>query len=225
MDTQIQATRAKIAYVGALLFQRQLTDISGGNISARVGDLICITPRYSGSKFQWQLRPEQVLVVDKTGQTLDGDGVISREANVHLKLLNEFADGTAVIHAHSRNILVFAALNRSMPPVLEATLKFGEIKSVGFAPAHSPQLAENVAGGIRGQEARIRKHAAAVIASWHGLFLIGKDLDAALDAVERLDLNARCIILGQIMKLAGMDDLASERAALQAAAAAMGKEL
>ena len=30
---------------------------------------------------------------------------------------------------------------------------------------------------------RIRKQAAGVIARWHGLFVLGKDLDAAFDAV------------------------------------------
>jgi L-fuculose-phosphate aldolase len=224
MDTVIQETRAQIARFGALLFERKLTDAAGGNVSVRVGDLVCISPRYSGSKYQWNIRPEQVLVVDKTGRKLEGEGDISRESNVHLKLLNDFPEGTSVIHAHARNILVFASLNRPMPPVLEATLKFGDTPVIEYAPAHSTLLAENVAGAIRGREANIRKQAAGVIAPWHGLFLIGKDLESAFDAVERLDNNARCIILGQMMKLAGMDDLSAERSALNAAVNNFKKE-
>jgi L-fuculose-phosphate aldolase len=190
-------TRAHIARIGRLLFERHLTDSAGGNVSVRVGDQVCITPRYSGQSRQWQLNPEDVLVVDLDGKLLDGDGQLSRESKVHLKLHQEFRDaGTAVIHAHARNLLVFAAMARPMPPVLEATLKFGEVPVVAFAPAHSATLADNVAGALRGQEARIKKQAAGVIAPWHGLFLMGKELNAAFDAVERFDTNAYCILMG-----------------------------
>lgn len=190
-------TRTQITRIGRLLFERHLTDSAGGNISVRVGDQVCITPRYSGQSRQWQLNPEDVLVVDLEGNVIEGEGQLSRESKVHLKLHNEFRDaGTAVIHAHARNLLVFAAMARPMPPVLEANLKFGEVLVVDFAPAHSARLADNVASALRGQEARIKKQAAGVIAPWHGLFLMGKDLNAAFDAVERFDTNAYCILMG-----------------------------
>lgn len=223
MDSQIEEARAQIAEIGALLFDRQLTDAAGGNISVRVGDKVCISPRYSGSKRQWQLRPEDVLVADMNRNVLDGEGEVSRESNVHFKLHAEFAEaGTAVIHAHPRNLLVFAALAKSMPPVLEATRKFGEVKVVEYAPAHSPILAENIAGALRGQESRIRKHAAGVLAPWHGLFLMGKDLDAAFDAVERFDVNAYIILMSRAAGLG--DNLTEAIAAMETAVARFEKE-
>jgi L-fuculose-phosphate aldolase len=216
-DEAIHTMRAKIARCGALLFQRHLTDTGGGNISVRVGEHILLTPRYSGQKYQWQLRPEDVLVVDRDRRILDGAGELSRETKVHFKLHQEFGEhGAAVIHAHARHILVFAAMNRPMPPVLEATQKFGTLPVIAYAPAHSADLAENVAGGIRGQEARIRKQAAGVIAPWHGIFMMGKDLEATFDAVERLDTNAYCILMGQMLKMS--DLLEEQRQALEAAA-------
>ena len=42
MKDQISETRAKIAEIGKLLFDRQLTDTAGGNISARAIDLYLI---------------------------------------------------------------------------------------------------------------------------------------------------------------------------------------
>ena len=217
-DSTIAAIRAKIARFGAMLFERRLFDVSGGNISARVGEYICITPRYSGSLRQWQLQPEDVLVADTARNILDGSGDLSRETNAHFRLHQEFREhGTAVIHAHARNILVFAAMNMPMPTVLESYQKFGTIPVVGYAPAHTPDLAEHVVGGIRGNEARIRKQAAAVIAPWHGLFVMGKDLDAAFDAVERLDNNAYIILMSQFLR--NNDLLAEQRQAFEEAAA------
>lgn len=217
-DAAITAMRAKIARLGALMFDRHLFDISGGNISARVGQYVCITPRYSGSQRQWQLQPEDVLVADMDRNILDGSGELSRETNAHFRLHQEFREhGTAVVHAHARNILVFAAMNSPMPTVLESYQKFGTVPVIEYAPAHTPDLAEHVVGGIRGNEARIRKQAAAVIAPWHGLFVMGKDLEAAVDAVERLDNNAYIILMSQFLR--DNDLLSQQRKAFEEAAA------
>lgn len=221
-DSAIQQMRTRVAELGRLMFDRNLTDAAGGNISARVGDVVCMSPRFSGSRRQWHLSPDDVLVVDLDGNILEGTGGTSRESNVHFRLHREFGEyGTGVIHAHARNVLVFAAMAQSMPPVLEANLKFGVVQCIEYAPAHSAELAALIADALRGQETRIAKHAAGVIAPWHGVFLIGKDIEAAFDAVERFDTNAYCILMAQ-QALGGRDLLAEQRAALDAAVARWG---
>ena len=199
MGDSIQEMRLKITEIGRMLFERFLTDASGGNISARVGDKICLTPRFAGSKCQWHLRPEQVLVVDLQGNLLEGEGGLSRESSVHLKLLNEFPEGSAVIHAHPKNVLVFCATRQPIVPVLESSLKFGTVTVAQFAPAHSKFLAEYIAAEMRGKEAALRKQAICVLAPWHGIFTLGKDLDAAFDAVERIDVNAYIILNSRLL--------------------------
>ena len=93
--------------------------------------------------------------------------------------------------------MVFCAANRPIPPVLEYTYKFGEIKLAKYARGgvHGEQLAENVRSALVGQEQRMAKQAAAVMVPWHGLFAIGKDLYSTLDAVERIEVNARSILV------------------------------
>jgi len=218
MDSKINEMRARIAEIGALMYDRRLTDAAGGNISARVDDVICLSPRYSGQRHRWQLKPEDVLVVDMQGNKLDGAGDISRESKAHFTLYREFGEaGSAVIHAHARNVLVFCAMGRPIPMVLEQTLKFGEVPVVEYAPAHSQQLADNIVGALRGHEDRIRKQAAAAIAPWHGLFVMGKDLDMAYDAVERIDGNAYIVLMSQLFCLP--DALEEQREALVTAMA------
>lgn len=193
----IYEARKLIAKVGKIMLDRNLTDLAGGNISVRVGDLIAMSPSYAGTRKFWELEPKDVLVVDLKGTLLEGDGKISRESPTHLKLLNHFYPiGQAVIHAHARNIMVFCAINRTIPPVLEYSYKFGEIKLAEYARGgvHGDQLAENIRLALDGQESRISKQAAAVLVPWHGLFAIGKDLCSTLDAVERIEVNARSII-------------------------------
>ena len=211
-------TRRKIAETGRMVFGRHLTDAAGGNISVRVGDQVCITPRYSGSRRHWQLQTNQVLVSDMAGNKLDGDGDVSRESKVHYRLYQEFPDGTAVLHSHPRHVMVFVASGQSIEPVLEATLKFGTIPVVDkFAPAHSEKLADFIAEGMQGKEEAIRKYAAAVIAPWHGLFVVGKDLDAAFDLTERIDTNAYCILMSRLLPEGGPIDPVTMQAKLREA--------
>jgi len=193
-DTK-QEMKELIVKYGQELFDRHLTDSAGGNLSVRIGDEVLMTPRYAGSLFHWKLRPEQVLTLDLEGNVLSGDGQISRESKVHLKLLNEFyPEGTAVVHAHARHVLVFCAFDKPMEPVLHATEKFGVIPQIPDEKAHSQELADAVADGIRPQIERLSKGAVAVMAPKHGLFLIAKDLHIGFDSAERIDTNAYMLL-------------------------------
>jgi L-fuculose-phosphate aldolase len=183
------------------MYERFLTDAAGGNISARIGDRIVMSPRYAGSKWHWQLRPEQYLILDLDGHKLEGDGDVSREYRVHKTLLNEFyPDGAAVVHGHARNVLVFCAAQKPIPPVLYQTDKFGVIGHVPDAPAHSQDLADNIAAAIRPQADRVRKGAAAVMAPRHGLFVLGKDLESAYDSADRIENNAYCVLMSKLLE-------------------------
>jgi len=213
----LSQTRKKIAETGKLVFERHLTDAAGGNISVRVDDTICITPRYSGSKRHWQLQPDQVLVSDMFGNKLEGDGDVSRESKVHYRIYQEFPDARAVLHSHARNAMVFVASGQPIEPVLEATLKFDTIPVTKFAPAHSEKLAEAIVEQVRGKEEYIRRYATAVLAPWHGLFVFGKDLDAAFDLTERIDTNAYCILMSRLLPEGGPMDAETMRMKLSEA--------
>jgi L-fuculose-phosphate aldolase len=147
----VAQARSRVAEIGRMMFDRNLTDSAGGNISVRVGDVVCMSPTQSGHKRQWQINPEDVLVTDLEGNIIEGEGGISRESNVHYLLHHTFGEyGTAVIHAHPRNLMVFAAMAKTMPPVLEANVKFGDAPCIEYAPAHSIELSKNVKLGLEG---------------------------------------------------------------------------
>lgn len=184
----------QIIYVARRMFERRLTDMAGGNISVRVGDLIYITPRYAGSRQHWQLSTDDILCSALASDEILQQPRLSREGKVHLAIYREFPDVGAVIHAHPFHVLPFCVAGRAIEPVLEATQKFGVTPVAPFAPAHSADLAQNVVASLRGREANMRKQAAAVLLPWHGIVVAGLDLWAAIDALERIDWNAWCIL-------------------------------
>jgi L-fuculose-phosphate aldolase len=195
----VETIQEQIAYVGRMMFERRLTDFSGGNISVRDGETLHISPRYAGSKQHWQISPEDVIAGPIASDELLNHPRFSREGKAHLAVYRNFPDVGGIIHAHPFYVLPFCAAGRSIPPVLEQTQKFGVVEAVPFAPAHTQELADNIVAGLRGKEAAIRKQAAAVVLSQHGIFVAGKDLFAALDALERINWNAWCILAQQML--------------------------
>lgn len=198
-NKNIDQARILLAKVGSIMYKKGLTDLAGGNISLRVEDKVVMSPSLAGTYKFWEIKPEDVLVLDLDGNKLEGNGKISREAVTHLMMLNRFYPfGKAVIHAHPKNVLVFCATNQPIPPVLECTQKYGEIRVVEYAHGgiQNKQLAENIYSGLEDQKERIKEYAAAVIAPWHGIFSVGRDLESVLDTIDRIETNARCILMG-----------------------------
>ncbi len=92
--------KQRIVEVARLMYQRFLTNSAGGNISVRLGDRIYITPKYAGSRYLWNLQPEQINVLNLAYEVVEGAGDISRESRLHLAVYDHFPEAGAVIHAH-----------------------------------------------------------------------------------------------------------------------------
>jgi len=207
MSMDVQTTRERICEIGRLLYSRNLTDASGGNISARSGKYICMTPRHTGSELHWNFEPHQVLVIDRQGIKVDGIGEFSREFKVHFQLYRDISNGNAVIHCHAPNVMVFCAAGIPLPPALEISLVFGEIGFSDFASTDSQELADSITAEIQKKPDALKELAAAVMSPWHGLFVLGRTLDAAFEAVERIELNARTLLMSSL--LPGVDEKAA----------------
>jgi L-fuculose-phosphate aldolase len=176
------------------MFSKRLTDMAGGNISAREGDLVYMSPRFSGQRHHWDLQPEHLVVGKWADDEIIQNPGFSREGWSHLYIYRNFPDANAVIHAHPFHVMPFTAFGRSIEPVLEGTQKFGVVGLCKPASAHSKELAENILAAMQGKEEQMRKQAAAVLIPYHGIILAGQDFDKTLDALERIDENAYCLI-------------------------------
>lgn len=195
---EIQEAREIIARFGKEIYARYLTDSAGANISIRIDDKIIMTPKKAGARWHWQLKPNQVLVLDLQGNKLDGDGEVSREVKVHLALLNEFyPEATSVMHTHARNVLVFCAAELPMPPVLHATQPYGVIEQCRDESSSTQALADAVLEKIREKGGVSNAQAACCMAPRHGLFVLARDIYDAFEVTERLDVNAYCILQAQ----------------------------
>lgn len=189
----------QICYVGRMMFERNLTDIAGGNISIRDSDAIYCTPRYAGNKWHWQLSPENIVVGPVLSDELVGNPSFTREGLSHLAIYRAFPFSRAIIHAHPRHVLPFVAFERPLLPVLKATRKFGALKYISQAPNYSQEQADSIVENLRGQEELMQKSAAALLMPQHGIILAGVRIMDVLDSLERIDTNAYCLITRSLL--------------------------
>jgi L-fuculose-phosphate aldolase len=192
--------RPLMVEIAHLLYERRLTNSAGGNMSCRAGGHIYITPRYLGSKRRWQLREEMVLVCDEDGRVLEGDpALLSRESKMHFACLRAFPEVNGVIHAHPRELSVFAATGKPVLPFTDYTEKYGVTEVVPYYPSHSQELADAVVACLRPRSAAFQKNGLGLILAWHGVVAAGRDLADAYDTLERLEWAAHVQLMSGLL--------------------------
>lgn len=181
----------QIVQVGKLAFERRLSDIAGGNISARDGSQIHITPTGAGQSFLWQLDPQQILSAPIASDELMQHPQHSKESISHLMVYRAFPEVGAVIHAHPFHVMVFCAALKPIPPLTLSASLFGEIGFLPDAPLYSAEQGEHLLAYFGSSvQHRYLQRAAAVLLPRHGIFIAARNLYTALDTLERIDNSA-----------------------------------
>ncbi len=192
--------RREIVRMARLIYAHGLSNTAGGNISARHEGCIYMSPRYMGSRYQFEIAPEQISVLDASSQqVLEGPRELSRESKMHLAAYAEFPLLGGVIHAHPHNLMVFVAAGRPMPPVLEWTFKYGVMDCIPETPSHSQALADRVVALAATRREQMERVGLGIILPGHGVAVLGKDLFNAYDTLERLEENAHCILMSRLL--------------------------
>ena len=190
--------RPLMVEIAHLMYGRYLTNSAGGNISCRVGDLIYVTPRFTGSRHRWRLREEMVVVLDQDLNAVEGDPqMVSRESKLHFACYRHFPEINGVVHAHARYLSVFAATGEPLVPTSEYTEKFGVVEVVPPLPSHSVAVAEAVVEKLAARRETLRKNGLGLILAWHGAVTVGRDLEDAYDIMDRLEWSAHTLLMSR----------------------------
>jgi len=191
--------RSQLAAIVHRLFDRKLLNITGGNISVRIGESLIISPRYAGCQRHWQLDPDDLIEGFVQSDALLSDPRFSREGKTHLAIYREFPIVNAVLHAHAFHVLPFAVLSKPIELVIEAIQPFSKVPVVPYALSGSDEFVEQVVDGLRTQATALQEHSAAVILPSHGILVAGKDIWSVVDTLECIDWNAWCLIATKLL--------------------------
>ena len=144
-DLSYMEMREEMCKVAKMMWDRRLTNAAGGNFAVRVEEnRILITPSLMSERRHCELTPEDILLIDYQENILEGEGKLSRETDMHIKLLSDFENIGATIHAHPFYCMPYVAFAKPIPNVTEATMGRGYVECIEYTKAYSPELAKNV---------------------------------------------------------------------------------
>jgi ribulose-5-phosphate 4-epimerase/fuculose-1-phosphate aldolase len=185
-DQAYESARRLLARTAALLFERRMTELQGGNMSVRVGDAVVMTPTKASENTGWRLQPEELLVQGLDGEMRFGDAAsISREIRIHMRLYRAFSDVGCVFHLHLPEAIA-AAAGLWQPGVVAGTADpYGAAVVVlerdlrAQTEPHDARATE-LLGQVQ------REDGAIAIGSMHGTFGVARDLPTNVRAADVL---------------------------------------
>lgn len=141
---EAQAVKEEICAVGKKLWLRQYVDGNGGNISYRIGpnEVIC-TPTLTS---KYDLKPDEMCMVDLTGKQLVGSRPRTSEILMHLEIYKEVPEAKAVVHCHPPHATAYAITNRVPPSCIipEYEVFIGKVALSPYETPGTQKFAETV---------------------------------------------------------------------------------
>jgi len=199
----IKKIRKSICQTAEYLINKDLTDLSGGNISVRDKNRIYINERLSGPNYQWKIEEDSIIVTDICKIPVIGDDdLITREASTHYLIYQTFPEINAIIHCHPLFMMVFGAAHMDIPSVTEGSrviLGDQPITNIEESIPSSQDQAEKVVDNFKRR--RLKDPNAALICNipFHGMFTAGQNLNDALVYADIANNCAKLLIYRQLM--------------------------
>lgn len=181
--------KAEVALTIGRLYQRGLTTATGGNVSARYGSLMLITP---SGKDKAALTADDIARVDiKTGENLTPEFKLSIESSMHRALYLSRPDCMAICHSHPTTSSLFTATKEEIRTdlIAESWYLLGKVIKVPYALMGSKELAENVS--------RLASEGDVFLLENHGVLTLGKTLLNAFDKIECLEQAAKMTVIAK----------------------------
>ncbi|MFE4453180.1 class II aldolase/adducin family protein [Streptomyces sp. NPDC056796] len=153
---------------------------TSGNVSARVGDLVLVTP--SGVPYD-RLGPGDAVGTDLEGRQVLGDMVPTSELPLHLAVYRG-TGAAAVVHTHAVHATAVSTLVTEVPLVhYAAALLGGPVRTAAYARYGSAELARGMMTALRGRTGCLLRN--------HGTVTYGNTLDEAYDRTAQLEWMCR----------------------------------
>lgn len=176
MTEGIDRLRAGVVEACRELAASGLVPGSAGNVSARAGDLVLVTP--TGARLA-TLTADDLAVVDLAGKPVDGPLPPTSELPLHLAVYRS-CDAGAVVHTHPPMATAVACVSDELPCIHYTLLSLGG--AIRVAPYATFGTAELAAGVVEALRART-----AALMAGHGAVTHGSDIDAAMAATQLLE--------------------------------------
>ncbi|MEV4436093.1 class II aldolase/adducin family protein [Streptomyces sp. NPDC049555] len=153
---------------------------TSGNVSARVGDVVLVTP--SGVPYD-RLGPADVVGVDLDGRQVLGTLTPTSELPMHLAVYRA-TGAAAIVHTHAVHATAVSLLVGELPAVHYMTAALGgPVRVAPYALYGTEELAGHVLAALDGRTGCLLRN--------HGTLTHGDTLDQAYDRTAQLEWMCR----------------------------------
>jgi L-fuculose-phosphate aldolase len=200
------AVREQVASVARSLAAGGLVSGSAGNVSARAGELVAVTPM--GSQLR-TLEAAHVALVDLEGRQVQGELEPTSELELHLGIYRRFAAG-AVVHTHSTAATALGCVLADELPVVHYYMLAlgGSVRVAPYRTFGSSELAQVTLEAMQDRRAALMAN--------HGAIVYGASAQQALELATMLEwcceLYWRAALLGspRTLDAAALGDAAQQ---------------
>ena len=174
--TSAGSLREQVAAASRSLAAAGLVRATSGNVSARDGDRVAITP--TGGVLG-ELTAEQVVVVDRAGEVLEGTLAPTSEIALHLGVYERYGAG-AVVHTHAPVATALSIVLDELPCVHYEMLALGgSVRVAPYRTFGTPELAATVLDALEDRSAALMAN--------HGAITFADDLALAVERTHLLE--------------------------------------
>ncbi|MCF8414499.1 MAG: class II aldolase/adducin family protein [Melioribacteraceae bacterium] len=183
--------KEELAKVCNLVYEKGYVAAFDGNLSIRVGsNRILITP---SGKNKGEIKPDDLLLIDLSGNTIEGDGEPSTESKIHLFGYKYRPEVNAIVHAHPIFATAFATIGESLnkPVFPEVVLTLGKVPLCKYATPSTEQVTDSMQSHI--------EYAWAFLLENHGAVSFGKSIMDAFYKMEKLEHACKILAIARTL--------------------------
>jgi ribulose-5-phosphate 4-epimerase/fuculose-1-phosphate aldolase len=204
----VEEIRQQVALGCAVLGAAGQGDLVWGHLSARDPQDRGVWMKASTYGFE-EITPDRVVLVDRSGAVLAGQGRRHAEYPIHTELMAARAHVRAVVHTHSAPAVALGATGQPLQPVSHEATLFVPPDIARFAQTGdlilTPQLGQALAAAIGDRNAALMLN--------HGIVVAAPDIPTAV--VTTVLLDAACRMQLQVLAAGGARHWSSPEEALE----------
>jgi L-fuculose-phosphate aldolase len=173
------------------VYEKGFVTAFDGNLSARIDENRILITRSGVNK--GDISKHDILTIDNEGNLIEGDGKVSTEVKLHIKVYNNRSDINSVIHCHPIYTTAIATTMEEFPNNIfpEVILTLGKIPICKYATPSTRGLAESLNPYV--------DFANVMLLTNHGAITVGENIKTAYYRMEKLEHVSRTISIAKSM--------------------------
>ena len=197
MNTRIETLKERVCNANLTLKQSNLITLTWGNVSAKDEESGLIIIKPSGVSYD-TMKPEDMVVVDLDGNTVEGTYRPSSDLPTHLYLYKQFPSLGGIVHTHSTFATAFAQSGKEIVAygTTHADAFYGSIPCTrDLTEAEISEAYEWNTGKVIAEAVRDFIAVPGIIVKNHGVFTWGETAEKAVENAITLEEVAKMAFL------------------------------